>query len=352
MDREYHNIIIRMPNWLGDAVMATPIIADIRKKWPEASLTAMCMNSLTPLLLGNPHLNEIFSFSQPNEFQRKQKNRHMIERLRQGKYDLGVLLTNSFSSAWGFWRGRVQTLVGFAHDARSLLLTYPVTFPKEREKQHLVMTYKSLLQPLGIALSDTSPSLYVMEEERAIAETILKQHSVPEGAQIVGVNPSAAYGPAKCWLPERFRSVTEKLLQDPQIYILYFGDKTNSFAVQKICHDLPKRVINLAGTTNLRELIALIERCNVFLTNDSGPMHIAAALKKRLIALFGSTNEITTGPYQHGKVIHKHAPCSPCYRRVCPIDFKCMKQIGVDEVTTALLKELKRPLHNLGSVEK
>lgn len=332
----FQNILVRMPNWLGDAVMATPILADVRKRWPEAQITAMCQGAVAALLVGNPHIDEVFSFTRPNSFLRKQAGRDLVERLRQGKYDLGILLPGSFSSAWWQWRGHVGRRVGFAKEWRSFLLTDAVALPKEEE--HLVKTYKRLLTPLGIPLSETEPELFVLDEEREAAIELLKQQGVPEGAKVVGINPGAAYGSAKCWPPERFRAVVEKLTSDA--YVVCFADEPGAQLVHDMCEGLGPKVINLAGNTSIRELIALIQQCNAFLTNDSGPMHIAAALGTPLVALFGSTNEIKTGPYGQGEVIHKHVSCSPCYRRTCPIDFKCMKQIGVDEVYQTLLRVL------------
>ncbi len=340
---EFHNIVIRMPNWLGDAVMATPLLADVRKKWPKATITAMCQGGgVAALLIGNPYIDKIFTFSRPNGFLRRQEKRALIERIRQGKYDLGILLPNSFSSAWLLWRGRVKTRVGFTSDLRRLLLTKAVPFPEERGKEHLVKTYKRLLEPLGIPISDTTPELFVTEEERRAAQQLLAQQHVPAESKIVGINPGAAYGSAKCWLPERFRALVQKVLEDPKVYVVCFGDQAGAPLVRDICEGLSSRVVNLAGLTNLRELIALIQSCDVFLTNDSGPMHIAAALKTPLVALFGSTNEIATGPYRHGEVIHKHVSCSPCYKRTCPIDFKCMKRIETDEVYQALMRHLSK----------
>lgn len=334
------NIIVRMPNWIGDIVMATPIITDLKNQWPEASITAMCPAHLSDILLGHPDLSEIFSFTIPNEFLRQQKRRHIIQRLRQGTYDLGIVLPNSFSSAWWFWRGHIKRRIGFKRDFRCPLLTDVVPFPKERGQEHLVKTYKHLLSPLGIPLSDTAPLLHVTSEEKSAIKALLTQYNIPETGKVIGINPGAAYGSAKCWPPDRFRSVTEKLLENPNHYILYFGDKAGSDLVNTICEELPARVTNLAGHTNLRELIGFIEACDLFLTNDSGPMHIAAALKTPLLALFGSTNEIATGPYEHGQIIHKHVPCSPCYKRTCPIDFPCMTGISAEEVYDSLMKML------------
>ncbi len=330
-----------MPNWLGDAVMATPVIADVRKKWPNATLTAMCQGgSISALLKGNPHLDEIFTFSRPNPFLKREELRDLIGRLRQGKYDLGILLPNSFSSAWWFWRGQVRKRIGFQGDFRDFLLTDPIAKPEALGEEHLVVTYKHILEPLGIELSQTSPALYVQEEERKAAIQLLREYKIPEGASIVGVNPGAAYGSAKCWLPERFKEVITKLSLRPNTYILCFGDQSGAPLVHDICENTPPNVIDLAGNTSIRELMALIQQCTVFLTNDSGPMHMADALKTPLVALFGSTNATATGPYSHGTVIHKHVSCSPCYKRTCPIDFRCMKQITADEVYKAILSKL------------
>jgi heptosyltransferase II len=345
------NIIVRMPNWIGDAVMATPILTDLKNHWKDAKLTAMCQHPIGTLLQHNPYVDAIYDFSRPSGWIHRLHRMDIVESLQEGKYDLGLLLTNSFSSAWWFVRGNVQNRIGFANGMRNLLLDQAIPFPKNKETQHQVITYKALLEPLGISLSDTPPKLYVSDREKEDAHQYLKLLGIDLKKNIVvGINPGAAYGSAKCWPPERFEGITCKLIENPDVYVLYFGDSLGAPLVNDICKNFSERVINLAGRTTLRELIALIQCCSIFLTNDSGPMHIAAALGIRLVALFGSTNEVKTGPYPEGKVIHKHVECSPCYKRVCPIDFRCMKRIQVDEVYDELIKMLPRqraegPLH-------
>jgi heptosyltransferase-2 len=335
------SIVIRMPNWIGDLIMATPILTDVRRAFPEAHVTAMSRTPICDLLSEDPDINELFCFSKVSGFGRRSGKRDIIEKLRRGNYDLGILLTRSFSSAWWFWQGDVKRRLGYNGNARRLLLTDPVHMPKNIDSQHLVVTYKTLLQPLGIELSSSRPRLYLTEQEIQEAKALLKKLGVPEGQPLIGINPGATYGSAKCWLPERFREVTQKMLTDPHVSILYFGDQAGSSLVKEVCQGLPTRVINLAGLTSIRELACLIKLCDVLLTNDSGPMHIAAALETPVVALFGSTNEVVTGPYQTGQVIHKHVACSPCYRRVCPIDFRCMRSIETDEVVQALQVALK-----------
>ncbi len=337
---EPRNIIVRMPNWIGDLVMATPILSDLRRAYPDARITAMCRSPICELLKEDPEIDELFCFSKAGGFGRHSERRNIIEKLRKGDYDLGILLTHSFSSAWWFWLGKVQYRLGYECNGRKLLLTHHLPFPQNIQNQHLVATYKMLLEPLGLPMTDTPPRLYLTPKEVNDARVLLRHNGIPEGALVVGINPGATYGSAKCWLPERFREVTERLLRDKDIYIVYFGDQATANLVKEICAGLPSRVVNLAGQTSLRELSSLISNCDVILTNDSGPMHIADAIGTPMVALFGSTSEVVTGPYRSGTLIHKHVECSPCYQRTCPIDFRCMKRIEADEVYEAIIKIL------------
>jgi heptosyltransferase-2 len=326
--------LIKMPNWVGDLVMATPILLDLRSHYPESKIHVLCQSNVAPLLEFNPYIDKIIPVQRTTSwFKFKHlENRSLIHKLRIENYDIGILLTNSFSSAWWFFRSGIPCRIGFKSDLRKYLLSKSLKFPIEKGEEHLVTTYKRLLFPLNIPLSTTQPQLYITPQEKLEAENTLKGYGITPTDRVIGINPGAAYGSAKCWLPERFQQLTDKLLREGSQFIVYFGDIKGAPLVHKICQELGSHVINLAGKTTLRQLMALISCCSVFLTNDSGPMHIAAALKIPLIALFGSTSEVATGPYKHGRVIHKHASCSPCYRRTCPIDFKCMKQIEVSEV--------------------
>ena len=295
-------VVIRMPNWLGDAIMATPLLAIARKRWPKAHLAVLTKCGLAPLYKHNPHINAI-----------------LTDESAISGFDVGILTTNSFSSAWQLFKRRVKKRIGFRGDCRSFLLNNALPFPKERGFEHLVKTYKRLLD----SDNEAKPELFVSPGENRLPRS---------GKPILGINAQAAYGPAKCWLPERFRDVAKRMSED--YTVVFFGDASGEQDIAKICQGLD--VVNLAGKTTLRELIGSIAACDLFLTNDSGPMHIAAAVKTPLVALFGSTNDVATGPYEFGRVIHKRVPCSPCYKRVCPIDFPCMHEIGVDEVINAL----------------
>lgn len=333
------HIVVRMPNWLGDLVMATPILTDLRHHWPEAKITAMCQGTLSTVIQEDPHINQLFNFKRPKGWFTNQIKHEILNPLKKEEFDLGILLTNSLSSSYWFWRGHVQNRLGYATHGRSLLLNYPIPFPTQRKYQHLVITYKMLLEPMGIPVSQTAPHLYLTKQEQQFTQQKLASFGIQSSDIIIGMNPGAAYGSAKCWLPDRFKKLSQQLLDHSKLKLIFFGDQLGTPLVQDICHHLPvDRVINLAGKTTLRELMAFIQACHLFVTNDSGPMHVASALGIPLIALFGSTSDVATGPYKGGCVIHKHVPCSPCYRRECPIDFRCMTRIEVKEVYEEIQK--------------
>ncbi len=332
-----------MPNWVGDFVMATPLLEMIGKTYPQARLTVLCQSPLEGLIQKDPAVDEVFVFNKKNKSIRRNPKKSIVEKLKLGKYDLGILTTNSFSSAWWFYQGKVKERIGYKTDMRSVLLTKPITPFKDKHKTHLVTVYKKLLEPLGILNSPTSPKLYIEEGEKLQAYDTLNKYGVEKSDIIIGVNPGAAYGSAKCWPKERFRAVVEKLLTQEKVKVVFFGDTSSEDLVKEICRDLPKKAVNLAGVTSLRDLMALISVCNVFLTNDSGPMHIADAIGTEVVALFGSTNPIATAPYnQKDAIIYKGVSCSPCYKRVCPIDFRCMTEISPNEVYEKILEKLKK----------
>jgi len=336
-----HKIVVRMPNWLGDAVMATPILQDLKSAYPEVHLTVLCHEAIHNLLKHNPFIDDFIVFSKELKRTNEEKNR-IFSLLRKGAFDLGLLLTNSFSSAWWFYKANIPIRLGFKDHFRSFLLTHPISFPKNKETQHLVHTYKLLLQPLGVDSSDSHPELFLHESEREHAKKLLSEHGVTCDTIVVGINPGAAFGSSKCWPAERFVALTKRLEKDPQVRVCFVGDKMTKALVDSICKECSDKTINLAAKTDLRLLIAIIAASQCFVSNDSGPMHVAAAVKASLVALFGSTNEIKTGPYGTAEVIHKHVACSPCYLKTCPIDFRCMTSISVDEVYSACIKHLKK----------
>lgn len=325
-----------MPNWVGDAVMASPLFIDLKSKYPDLKITLMCQGAIGQLFSQEPIADHILSFKKPSGFIHKLHQSDLIRELRKGEYDTGILTTNSFSSAWWFWRGLVKRRIGFEGRGRSLLLTDAIPFPKTRNDQHLVKTYKELLKPFDIQVSNTLPRLIVTEEEKKGALNLLCQEGYKNG-KLIGINPGAAYGSAKCWLPDRFRELAKSLIH-AGCHVIFFGDSTQRKMVDEITENLGPNLINLAGKTTLRELMAYISLLNVMVANDSGPMHMAYALKIPVVALFGPTSEKISGPLGMSETVHKHVECSPCFKRTCPIDHRCMTRIETKEVFDAVMR--------------
>lgn len=337
---EFKRIIVRMPNWIGDMVMATPILEDLRAKFPDSHITVMCRYPICALLEKNPNIDAIFGFSKVNIFTHRIESRDIVDKLQQGRYDLGIILTRSFSAAWLFWIGKVRKRIGYPGRGSGFFLTNKVAFPQNSEKIHQINIYKRVLEPLKIPISDTLPKIFLSQSEIDDAKDCLKRLKVNKTHKLVGINPGAAYGQAKCWPAEKFREVTKELIKR-DITVLYFGEPSFAPIVKKLCHGFPEGVVDLCGKTSLRELAAMISLCDTFLTNDSGPMHMACAVKTPVVALFGPTNQDATGPYGVPiEVINKKASCSPCYLRVCRGDFRCMLDIKPQEVIEAVLRML------------
>ncbi len=346
---KFERIVIRMPNWIGDCVMATPVLTDVRKAFPKAHITVMCLKSMASLFSCDQDVDAVLTFERPKGSGKRAIKQEILKKLKEGRFDFGLLLTNSFSSAYWFWQAGVKERMGFSRDARRFFLTKPVDILPSWQSFHQVDVYKMLVGGLGVERSRTKPRLFCSADEIRRARLILKNYGV-EHESIIGINPTASYGDAKCWLPERFVEVANRLSQRPNTRVVFFGDKTSQRAVGSICEKLPESVINLAGKTSLKDLICLTKLCQVMLSNDSGPMHIAAATGAPLVALFGSTNEVLTGPYTNkATIIHKHVSCSPCYLRTCPIDFKCMKRIETDEVYEKIIQWLEEPANCLSA---
>jgi heptosyltransferase-2 len=197
-----------------------------------------------------------------------------------------------------------------------------------------------LIEPLGETESFPAPRIFLREEDRRWAEQMLKDFGLGNGNPLIGMNPGATYGIAKCWYPGRFGELGKKLREKWKSNLLLFGKEEEKAIAEETIQQ--NGGIDLTGKTNLLQLAALLERCHLLVTNDTGTMHVAAAVGTPVVALFGSTDPSTTGPWGEGHVvIRKDLPCSPCLKRTCSTDHRCMELITVDEVEEIVSKKLK-----------
>jgi heptosyltransferase-2 len=328
-------IIIRCVNWVGDTIIATPTIRAIRERFPEARIVVIARPWVAPLLRNNPDVDEIW---EENGRSPEGSTRALIRRMRAERFDLGFALPNSFASALLLRMGGVARRVGYARDGRRLLLTDPVPLRPELLRDHEVKYYLNLLSALGEV--PPPPPLVLREDPDAAkrVDALLESEGITAGTPLVGINPGAFYGTAKRWAPDRFAAVARRLAEATGAHVIVTGTDKETPAAMEVCTGIGRTGIvhNLAGRITLQELISLIRRMTIFVTNDSGAMHIAAALRVPTVAVFGSTDWVTTPPWSdEAIVVRRDTPCAPCLLRHCPIDHRCMDRVSVDDVLEA-----------------
>jgi heptosyltransferase II len=367
-------ILVRGVNWLGDAVMTTPALLRLREALPEAHLTLLTHEKLASLWERHPSLDAILTFS-PSE-----SLWSVARRLRAERFQTVVVLPNSPRSALEVWLAQIPQRIGYSRPCWSWVLTRaiaprpgkgrmsrrsvsevrrlisqsegarsPATPRPQDRSVHQIYDYLHLAAVLGANPEPLPPRLEITAEEVQQAEQDflagLRQRAAEASPDkpliLLGLNPGAEYGPAKRWPAESFAAVAREVRRKHgNCAWLIFG----SAGDWQLCSDIAGLAagggVNLAGKTSLRQLMALLKLCRVLLTNDSGPMHVAAALGTPVVVPFGSTAPILTGPGLPGDARHQllqaAAPCSPCFRRVCPIDFRCMIGISPERVVEAV----------------
>lgn len=338
------NILIRSTNWIGDAVMTTPAIRSIRCNFPEAKITLLALPWVEDVFRACPHIDHIFIYDRQGRHQGLRGKLRLAAELRRENYDLAILLQNAFEAALITFLARIPVRGGYTTDGRGLLLTHGVRKHPDIKTRHQVHYYQEMLEGLGVRRSENNPELFLepaaMKEADVLLRDILQGQELP----VIGLNPGAAYGPAKCWPAAKYAELADHLSQETGGLIVIFGTAADQKAAAEIRAAAGKRVMDLTGKTTLALALACIARCSVFVTNDSGLMHAAAALNTPLVAVFGSTDHIATGPYsEQATIVRQAVDCSPCMKTHCPEGhFRCMEGITVQEVEQAVLRRLIR----------
>ena len=334
------SLLVRATNWLGDAVMTTPALAGVREAFPDARIVLLARPLVAELFRHHPDVDEVMVYELPGRHEGLFGRLRLAGELRRRRFDGALLLQNAFDAALIAFLGRVPERAGYPTDGRRILLTLPVPLTPGILERHEVEYYLCLLDGLGIPRPvPASLKLAVTGEEKEAMTARLALLGIERGAPVVAINPGATYGSAKRWYPERFAAVADHLIEDAGAQGLLFGSAGDRESTAEVGKNARHPLIDIAGKTNLKEAIALIARCRIFVSNDSGLMHVAGALGIPTIAIFGSTNPVTTSPVgEKSVVIHHDVDCSPCLKPVCPTDFRCMDLIGVEEVYTAARK--------------
>ena len=338
-------IMIRATNWVGDAIMALPALRAIRRRHADAHISIVARPYVADIYRDQQVCDELIHYDPKGEHRGWSGREKLAADLRARRFDVALLLQNAFDAAWLAWRAQIPQRIGYARDARSLLLTKAIPVPKPGEiPPHEKFYYLELLRRAGWL--DQLPderhiTLRVPDASRQrAAQILLEAGSRPHAARIA-VGAGASYGSAKCWPPDRFAKALNVLLSHTDADVILFGTPGELPVSAAIAAELQRPPINLTGKTSIADLPALLSQCHLFLGNDSGAMHVAAAVGLPVVAIFGPTDPKGTAPVTPRLTIVQQKPyCSPCFLRRCPTDHRCMTAITPAMVESALQTKL------------
>jgi len=329
-------ILVRATNWVGDAVMSLPALRALRQRFPQARISILAKPWVADLYRREPFCDDLIPYAA-----RTMGDKWAAARaLRPLQFDTAILLQNAFEAAAIASLAGIPERIGYARDGRGFLLTRAIPVPKPGEiPRHESFYYLEMLRRAGIL--DALPQNDAIRLEGAPAARsagLDRFRQLGLGDTVIGVSPGAAYGTAKRWLPERFAESANRVASELGAAVAIFGSKDERALCESVAASITTRVKNFAGETSLAEFIDLAAACRVYLTNDSGAMHIASALGVPTVAVFGSTDDQTTGPTGPlARVVREPVECSPCLKRECPIDHRCMTRVSAARVAETAL---------------
>jgi heptosyltransferase II len=334
-------VLVRATNWLGDAVMSLPAIRVVRRVLPHAHLAVAARPWVAGLYARERSIDQVIPYP-PGKGLRAR--REFAARLREHHFDTAILLQNAFDAALITWLAGIPERIGYKRDGRGLLLTHAIPPPGPGDiPRHERFYYLELLRRAGMIEHLPADDAIRLDGIDAARETgAAHLEALGLTGPVAGVSPGAAYGNAKRWLPERFAEAAAAL----NLPVLVFGSDAERPLCDQVANALCRAgrdARNLAGATSLREFIDLAAACRMFLTNDSGAMHIASALGVPTVTVFGATDDTTTGPTgPFARIVREHAECSPCLLRECPIDHRCMTRVTAGRVALVAAQLLEQ----------
>jgi len=341
-------ILVRAPNWIGDAVMATPSLTALRRFHESAEIVLLAKPAVAALFEQHPDIDRVMVYEDPGRHRGLSGLWRLSRELKHQQFDMAFLLQNALEAALLAFFAGIPNRVGYATDGRRILLTRAIN--KKTPAPHRTDAYLALMGLVdaeGESISAEEkrpPYLVVSSKERNAARDFLKSLGIPDNeGPLIGLNPGAAYGTAKRWLPEYFAALADQLIEKKQAKILIFGARSEIEVAENILKHMKHTAFVLSGKTTLRQLMACIKTCHLFISNDSGPMHIASALAVPQVALFGPTDAQATyaaGPFD--LMVQNKVDCAPCRHRHCPIDHPCMTGLSVEIVFTAATQQLSQ----------
>lgn len=330
-------ILILRPDGIGDAINSTPAIKILRESYPNAHIAIVARSSGAEIFALNPHINEIIVYDAKSLWAKL----HFLEILRLGFYDLVVVLCNIAKCNLMAYASGARYRVGWKYPRRkfSFVLTHTVNHRDPKGTKHEIDRNIDVVKLVGVESNERELTLYLSEEERAWAKDFLNSQDLGDNIPIVGIHPGGStYN--KLWPAENYAHIANQLTQKFNARIILFsgpGEDNLAQCVQNIMANQPI----LATGVKLRQFAALVEKCSLFICNDSGPMHISAALKVPTVAIFGPTDHVRWRPYnEKAIVVRKDMDCWPCSVHKCKKNFECIKSIPISDVWSAVITQM------------
>jgi len=332
-DLKPFQILIRSSNWLGDAAMSVPAVRVIKAGRPDARVTIAAPEKIASMWKLVAEVDAIIPLP-------RSRLLPVVWLLRrEPSFDVAILFPNSVRAALESWLTRIPRRVGYRGHWRRWLLNQIVPVPrKPGPPEHHSLRFLRIARECGADAFDSDKSRAGVQYSTSNVQMAINRQPIK-----IGLCPGAEYGPAKRWLPERFADAAERISAQSSIQWILFGTPRDATVGDQIAAALGDHCVNRVGQTTLDQLIDELRECRLLLTNDTGTMHLAALLGVPVVAIFGSTEPRLTGPLGNGHIVLRHhVECSPCFLRECPIDFRCMKAVSVQEVANAVLSILRK----------
>lgn len=330
-------LLVRATNWLGDAVMSIPALREIRRVHPGWHISVLALPWVAQLYAKESFCDEVVLYHRDGDHRGLLGKERLARLLRERAFDRAILLQNAFDAAWLAWRARIRERIGYVRDGRGPLLTVGVPRPPAgRIPPHQRFYYLEMLRGAGLIDSlpeDAVARLDAAADLRGRGAAQWLRRGLPAEPWI-GVSPGAAFGTAKRWLPERFAAAARVLADEAGARVAVFGAESEIGVAKEVADAVGPSAVCLAGRTSLGEYLELASTCMLYLTNDSGPMHVAAVLGLPTVAVFGATDADATGPAaEWARVVREPVECSPCLLRECPIaGHPCMAGVEAERV--------------------
>ncbi|HEV2829847.1 MAG TPA: lipopolysaccharide heptosyltransferase II [Pyrinomonadaceae bacterium] len=331
-------IVVRGANWVGDAVMTIPALRQLRRLFPKAHIT-LATRAWAKGLFADAQFIDALQVHEGSGLRSVVKQ---VRQWHQGNFDLAVLLPNSLETALVASLARVPLRIGYATDGRQSLLTHPLEVPEWRSSKHEVFYYLRIVAELEWltrheqSFLDTQPdgSLEVSVGRQAAARDALRRHGVAhDGRTLVALCPGSVNSRAKRWPTERYAALADRLIDELGVEALLIGSAQETEVSLEVSRQMRNKATVLTGQTDLAELVGILSLVDLLVTNDTGPAHIAAALGRPTLVIFGPTNPLTTRPFSpFAEIVRDPPDCAPCMLRDCPIDHRCMTAITPDDV--------------------